>query len=251
MPCASQSFLDLGQKSPARILLAEDHPYVREVLCEMLSGLGCILDTIDNGVEAIELGCNGAYDIIFLDMWMPGRSGTDVAREIRTAVPAAARPWLVGISASSRPEDREACLAAGMNDFLPKPVDQAALQAALRRAGWLTAPPDRIPSAENGSSVGIVSSRKWRSKFGANFEEEMRVLVEVIARGVEAGEWSLVHERTHYLENSALCVGRSDVAAACAKLVGAARARTSELSAAALASLRNAALHGRSGEVSS
>ncbi|MGH7945312.1 MAG: response regulator, partial [Opitutaceae bacterium] len=224
---------------PVRILLAEDHPHVREVVCEMLASLGCAVNTTDNGLEATTLAREGDYDVILLDTWMPGMSGMQVAREIHATLPNDSRPWLIGISASSRPEDRAACVAAGMNDFLAKPIDCAALRAALQRSGR-TPSDSELPESATVDAAGVAApEREWKSLFGANFEEETTAIVVSLARAVEIGDWQLVHQRAHYLENSAVWVRQDDVAACCATLGQAVRAGDHDGARAALGRLRD------------
>ncbi|MEZ4380415.1 MAG: ATP-binding protein [Nannocystaceae bacterium] len=115
-----------------RILVAEDDPVNQLVLNRMFALLGYAVDVVDDGPKAVEAARAGAYDLVFLDLNMPGFGGLEAARRIR-AEPPASRPWLVASTASVLPRDQEACRDAGMDDFVAKPVQLAELEAAIAR----------------------------------------------------------------------------------------------------------------------
>nr|WP_242508580.1 response regulator [Rhodocyclus purpureus] len=119
------------------ILLAEDHPLSQEILVDMLRELGCIVDAVCDGVEAVERAQADRFDLILMDMQMPRMDGLAAARAIR-ALPVHHDTPIIALTANAFSEDRERCLAAGMNDHLGKPVKPATLAAALGQ--WLDAP---------------------------------------------------------------------------------------------------------------
>jgi CheY-like chemotaxis protein len=119
-----------------RILLAEDNPINREVACELLQGLGLVVETAQDGARAAEMACHRRYDLILMDMEMPVLDGVAATRAIRGA--GGPGTPIVAMTANAFGEDRQACLAAGMNDHVAKPVDPERLYATLLR--WLPAP---------------------------------------------------------------------------------------------------------------
>ncbi|WP_085315840.1 PAS domain S-box protein [Derxia lacustris] len=117
-----------------RVLLAEDHPVNREVAVEQLAAVGLVVDVAEDGVAAIEMVKAARYDLVLMDMQMPRIDGLAATRAIRALPDRAALP-IVAMTANAFEQDREACAAAGMNDFVTKPTDPQTLYTTLLR--WL------------------------------------------------------------------------------------------------------------------
>ncbi len=138
LPSAQASPLDaLKQRCQgARVLLVEDQELGRMVAQDMLHYIANIeVDIAKDGVEAVDQAKAQPYDLIFMDMQMPRMDGLDATRLIR-ALPAHAATPIIGLTANAFTEDRQRCLAAGMNDHLAKPLSIEALTDVLSR--WLT-----------------------------------------------------------------------------------------------------------------
>ena len=129
---------DVGLLS-ARVLLVEDSPVNLEIAQLMLAALGCTVETAQNGVQAVAAvaqaaAARGGFDLVLMDCQMPEMDGYVATRSIRELqVGGLAQLPIVALTANALAEDRDACLAAGMNDYLAKPFSQAQLEAALRR----------------------------------------------------------------------------------------------------------------------
>jgi two-component system, sensor histidine kinase and response regulator len=115
-----------------RILLAEDNPVNQEVARELLHLAGLEVETAETGTQAIALAQASSHGLILMDMQMPDKDGLEAARAIRAA--GGTMP-IIAMTANALVEDREACLAAGMNDHLAKPVNPSALYDILVR--WM------------------------------------------------------------------------------------------------------------------
>jgi CheY-like chemotaxis protein len=106
----------------ARFLLVDDEPINREVTQELLAGLIAQVDVADDGLEAVRLASKHRYDLILMDVQMPGMDGLEATRLIR-ALPGGAQTRIVALTASAYSDDKALCLAAGMDGFLAKPFN--------------------------------------------------------------------------------------------------------------------------------
>jgi CheY-like chemotaxis protein len=125
--------LKLSDRLPWRVLLAEDNPINQKVAALMLDRMGYRVDLANNGFEVLTAVREKAYDLILMDVQMPGMDGLEATRRLRAELPAGQQPRVVAITASALTEQRDACLAAGMDDFVVKPVDFADLRAVFLR----------------------------------------------------------------------------------------------------------------------
>ncbi|HWH08596.1 MAG TPA: response regulator, partial [Candidatus Thermoplasmatota archaeon] len=119
---------------PLSILLVEDNAVNQKVAALMLRRLGYEPDVATNGAEAVEKATTGSYDVVLMDIQMPEMDGLEATRRIRAAC-GDARPRIVALTAHALAGERERCLAAGMDDYLTKPLEQKKLREALARAG--------------------------------------------------------------------------------------------------------------------
>jgi signal transduction histidine kinase/ActR/RegA family two-component response regulator len=116
-----------------KILVAEDHPVNQRVAQLMLRSLGYEAEMVSDGLQVLQAVAHTDYDLVMLDLQMPQLDGLECARRIRSQHPGASTPWLIAVTANVVSGEQDACLAVGMNDFLPKPVTTEALRAALAR----------------------------------------------------------------------------------------------------------------------
>ena len=125
----------LGQRLPLRILMAEDLTVNQKLLHSLLHKFGYRADVAGNGLEVLKALERQPYDVILMDVQMPEMDGLEASRRIGKLYGDASRPRIVALTANAMKEDQEACLAAGMDDYLSKPINSRALEAALTRCG--------------------------------------------------------------------------------------------------------------------
>jgi len=130
------------QHAGKRILMAEDEPINQEITRGLLEDVGLLVDAADDGAQALQMALKNDYALILMDMQMPKMSGIDASLSIRKQ-PDRANVPIVALTANAFTEDREKCLAAGMNDFITKPLDPDLMFKVVYR--WLSsngAPPN-------------------------------------------------------------------------------------------------------------
>jgi CheY-like chemotaxis protein len=145
---------------PLHILVAEDNEFSARLLNQLLGRRGHRVRLASNGPEALALAQEGCFDVLLLDIHMPGLDGFRVVGSIRERERTAGGHLpVIALTARSRKEDRERCLAAGMDDFLTKPVSSAALFAAIDRLvpGPRVPPPYQADAGESGSLLDPVA----------------------------------------------------------------------------------------------
>jgi signal transduction histidine kinase/CheY-like chemotaxis protein len=125
----------LAARVPLRILLAEDNAVNQKLAVRMLERMGYRADIVANGLEAIEALIRQSYDLVLMDVQMPEMDGLEATRQIRSTFPTDRQPGIVAMTANAMQGDREECLAAGMNDYVSKPIQIKELQAALEKWG--------------------------------------------------------------------------------------------------------------------
>ena len=122
-----------------RLLVVDDEPISRHVTQELLQAVLPAIDVAGSGAEAVELAGANAYDLILMDVRMPGMDGLEATRRIRSIPGAAAIP-IIALTANAFTSDKARCLAAGMNDFIAKPINPDGMFATLVK--WLSREPE-------------------------------------------------------------------------------------------------------------
>jgi PAS domain S-box-containing protein len=141
----------LRDHAGSRVLVVEDNPINQEVARELLSGAGLSVDIAGNGQIALDMTDTNKYDLILMDVQMPVMDGLDATRGLRAR--GCTLP-ILGMTANAFEEDRQACLSAGMNDFVTKPVIPDTLYAKLLHGLSLTASTGTQPAPAASSNPG-------------------------------------------------------------------------------------------------
>ncbi len=145
----------LGERLPLRILLAEDNAVNQKVALLVLGRIGYRADVVANGLEVLDAVTRKAYDLILMDVQMPEMDGLDATRRLRGRGPWQGRPRIVAMTADVMQEGRDACFAAGMDDFVAKPFRVPDLVAALERCALERAKESTVDESLPGTELTI------------------------------------------------------------------------------------------------
>ena len=122
---------EMGARHPLRILVAEDNVVNQKLALRILQQMGYRADLASNGIEAVESVARQPYDVVLMDVQMPEMDGLEASRRITTKWSPAERPRIVAMTANAMQGDRELCIAAGMDDYITKPIRVDQLVEAL------------------------------------------------------------------------------------------------------------------------
>jgi CheY-like chemotaxis protein len=138
------------RRETLRVLLAEDNRMNQKIAAAQLSKLGCEVEIVSNGREAVSAWERAAFEVIFMDCQMPEMDGFEATRKIRALEKerSARTTTIIAMTANAMRGDRESCLQAGMDDYLAKPVDMTLLQAVLEK---------NLSGVRNQSETGTVA----------------------------------------------------------------------------------------------
>jgi CheY-like chemotaxis protein len=134
LPAREGAAADLPAMPPARVLVAEDNPTNRHIIAAYLAMAGHAAEMVTDGAAALAAVGAGAFDLVIMDIQMPGMDGLTAAARIRALPGPAAGIPIIALTASAMADDRAQCLAAGMTDYVAKPVSLEALSAAVARS---------------------------------------------------------------------------------------------------------------------
>lgn len=201
--------------SPLRILLAEDNAVNQKVALRLLEQLGYTADVVSNGVEAIDALERQRYDVVLMDVQMPELDGLDATRRICERWPVGERPRIVAMTANAMQEDREACLAAGMDDYVAKPIRSEALVGVLRNAEPVAC---RLEPAaiENLRQVG-------GDEFVAELTQTFLADAPGLLAALHGSDVAEVHRAAHTLKSNAATFGATRLSNLCLELEAQAR----------------------------
>lgn len=120
----------LADVYPLSILVAEDNVLNQKLISRIMEHFGYQLDVVENGQEAVKIISSKPYDLIFMDVQMPVMDGIEATLALRQ-IPSIKQPYIVAMTAAAAPEDQEACFAAGMNDYVVKPISMAKIRMLI------------------------------------------------------------------------------------------------------------------------
>jgi len=207
-----------------RVLIAEDNATNREVALGMLRNLGLSADAVADGPEAIRALESIPYDLVLMDMRMPVMDGIEATRQIRNPHSAVLNHNIpiIAMTANAMQSDRDSCMAAGMNDFVPKPVSKRLLRDALKK--WLRnpdakpTPPERSPGscvdqseASPFDRAGVLSRLEWDNELAEivfeAFLEHIPGQIQVLKDLVKSGDTAGAARQAHSIRGASANVG--------------------------------------------
>jgi signal transduction histidine kinase/DNA-binding response OmpR family regulator/HPt (histidine-containing phosphotransfer) domain-containing protein/CHASE3 domain sensor protein len=224
----------------ARILLTEDNEINQQIAVELLEGAGAMVTVANNGREAVEILTTGPqappFDVVLMDLQMPEMDGYQATARLRADRQLASLP-VIAMTAHATIEERQRCLAAGMNDHVAKPIDPAILFDTVARfyeparrtreppqssrpssADGVVADPDRLPAISGLDTTDglarVGGNSRLYLKLLRQFVEQQGPAVEQITGALEAGDRALAERLAHTLKGVAGSIGAAPVQSA-------------------------------------
>jgi two-component system sensor histidine kinase/response regulator len=223
----------------AQILLAEDNDINQQIAVELLEGAGATMKVANNGLEAVEILSNGPqpppFDLVLMDLQMPEMDGYQATAKLRADPRFNALP-IIAMTAHATIEERERCLAAGMNDHISKPIDPAVLFETVGRfykphplttsssssSSKPPASPDELPAIAGLDTTDglarVAGNRKLYLKLLRQFSEQQGPTVAQITAALTNGDVALAERLAHTLKGVAGNIGAKAVQAAAGAL---------------------------------
>ena len=153
-------------RGPLQVLLADDNAVNQQLALALLKKMGYRADVATNGAEVLEALARRPYDVVLMDVEMPVMDGLEASRRINQEWPAGQRPRIIAMTANAMQGDREACLAAGMDDYLSKPIRREELAAALARSEARAVSADDAATADEVDDPGSVDLAELEAAVG-------------------------------------------------------------------------------------
>ena len=218
----------------ARILLAEDNDINQQIACELLHDVGFVVEVAENGLIALEMVQRAAYDLVLMDMQMPVMDGLTATAAIRRMPKFGGLP-IVAMTANARTEDRRACMASGMNDFLSKPIDpdslwimllkwirprdadvamtpDAPVLAALPLSPTTSDLPEGIPGLDVRTGLArMMGKKKLYVTMLRKYAAGQKNCTQTIRTALDAGDWATAQRAAHTLKGVSGNIGATDI----------------------------------------
>jgi CheY-like chemotaxis protein/HPt (histidine-containing phosphotransfer) domain-containing protein len=210
---------------PVADSLAEDNTVNQKVALRLLDQLGYRAEVASNGREALEALERQPYDVVLMDVQMPELDGLDASRRICARWPADVRPRIIAMTANAMPEDREACFAAGMDDYVAKPIRPNELAAALSRArprgvsaAWRAEAPGVTLDESAVESLRALGGEEFLAEVIETFLAEAPTLLATLHGSLEKEDADELRRAAHTLKSNGSTLGAPGFSELCGEL---------------------------------
>jgi len=240
---------------PLRVLLAEDHLLNQRVALRMLERLGYQADVAANGREVLERLAHAPYDVILMDVQMPEMDGLEASRAICARWPVSERPRIIAMTAEAMEGDREICLAAGMDDYVVKPVSLDQLRRALGECRPDARRPGSREDADREFRPDDVLDRNVLQQLGQDIggAETLRDVIRTFLSGTPGllaalrdaaaqGDATAIQRAAHTLKASSAMLGALGLSGRCEELERLSRTESVQVARSRIAAIE--ALYG-------
>jgi PAS domain S-box-containing protein len=202
-------------RSPLRVLVAEDNAINQRLALLLLERLGHSADVASNGLEAVESVRARPYDVVLMDVEMPDLDGLEATRRIRGELHGRQAPRIIAVTANAMQGDLDACLAAGMDDYLTKPIRLEALASALGRGKRRG---ENALDATALAQLRAVGGDEFAAELTETFLAETPSLIAALRRACSEADADELRRGAHTLKSHARTFGAAGLADACERL---------------------------------
>ncbi|MFW6295988.1 MAG: response regulator [Halothece sp.] len=228
----SQFDTQLSQRLPLKILLAEDNVVNQKVAINILKRLGYRADVAANGLEVLEALNRQSYDVVLMDVQMPEMDGLTATRHIRQQSSSPLSPWIIAMTANAMQGDREACLEAGMNGYISKPVRVDALVEVLSECQPYLLSKESSTNMTQSSKASVLDPavleelKMIAGDAGAEmlievidcYLEDSSNLIESLSTAIEEHSPDLLQRAAHTLKSTSASVGATQFSELCQEI---------------------------------
>ena len=215
----------IAKRVPLKILVVEDIPVNQKVILLTLKKMGYEADVASNGLEAIKACRHRRYQVILMDMQMPDMDGLEATRRIRSLLDKDQQPRIIAMTAHAFDEARQECFAAGMDDFISKPVPPGQLRDMLLRCGPPAGEEQQTVDGEPGGSMDWARLAEYG---GSSFAEQAELTALFVAdtgrrlrtahEALFSGDLAAVTHEAHSIKGASASMGAQEIAVLAAAL---------------------------------
>ncbi|MDP8956227.1 MAG: PAS domain S-box protein [Actinomycetota bacterium] len=205
-----------------RVLVAEDNAVNQQLAVLLLQKLGYRADLAGDGTEALEALERQPYDVVLMDVQMPEMDGMEATRRIHQRWSADERPYIIAVTANAMEGDREACLAAGMDDYISKPIRDEELAAALSRSATTRSARADVKPILDADALDrlrqAVGSDEAATQLARTFLDDTDRILAALRADITSGRADETRRQAHSLKSTAAAFGAIELSELCREL---------------------------------